>query len=331
MNDNLTIVAKVLVHESDDQALELIKQSCLKNNLVGLKISANANSIGLAAASIDIQNILASNIDLGAIFLTEAADAHDNDGFSLSRQIHQKRPELPILLRRTSNDVLPKGFTEIIAGSYASGDAEQLDALIDQYVRNRQYPTELVQFLQECATEAYQSLIPGVEVHYEFPYLVRDSLIYGELLSLIQLETDWCRGHLMLQTTESEILELIRSGRTSIRSARPTQLEVNSILNEATNMIWGKIRARYGNHESSNLINIGEIPTLVNHARKHISFGSLEPQLCLKHTLHDPQEKFSNIVIYQRVIFNLHWSLEQFLKNEKAVANLVDGGELEMF
>lgn len=331
MSDNLTIVSKVLVYEFDAHSLELIKQACLKNNLVGLKINSNANTIGLASTSIDIQNILTSNIDLGAIFLTEASDANDNSGLNLALQIHRKRPELPILLRRTSQGELPKEIAEAITGAYDTGNSEQLDALIDQFVRNRQYPTELVQFLQKSATETYESLIPGVEVHFEYPYLVRDTLIYGELLSLIALETDWCRGHLMLQTTENEIFELLRSKRTSIQSVRPTQIEVNAILNEATNMIWGKIRSRYGSLEEKTLVNIGEIPTLVNHAQKHITFGSLEPQLCLKHTLHDPQGKFSNIVIYQRIVFNLHWSLEQFLKNEKAMAEFVDGGELELF
>lgn len=331
MNDNLTIVSKVLVYEFDPAALELIKLACHQHNLVGLKINANSAMIGINANSIDIQNILTSNIDLGAIFLTEACDTHDNSGLGLCLQIHRKRPELPILLRRTSQNELPEEITDAIAGSYDTGNAEQLNTLIEQHVRNRQYPVELVQFLQKSAAETYEYLIPGIEVQFEYPYLVRDTLIYGELLSLIALETNWCRGHLMLQTTENEIFELLRSKRTAIKTERPSQYDANALLSEATNMIWGKIKARYGALEEMTLVNIGEIPTLVNHAQKHITFGSLEPQLCLKHTLHDPQGKFSNIVIYQRIVFNLHWSLEQFLKSEKAMAEFVDGGELELF
>ena len=59
---------------------------------------------------------------------------------------------------------------------------------------------------------------------HETPYIVRDRIIFGEVFSLIPLESSWCRGYMMLQTEEqadSGFFELLPAiaGKLDFRTA----------------------------------------------------------------------------------------------------------------
>jgi len=331
MTESTKIVSKVLIHEFENVALTVLKDVCIQNNLVGLKVTTGDNSVGLKDSSNDINEILISNVELGAIFLTEAPDCNGITGLELCTKIHQERPELPIFLRRTKDTILDDEVQNAIAGSYVTNNIHKLNELINEYICSMYYPVELAQGFQEISIKAFESLMPGSEIRCDYPYLVKDQIIYGELFSLIPLESDWCRGYMMLQTTENEILELIRSGQTAIHTNRPSRYEINSILNEATNMIWGSVKSRYFANADADADNRTHVPIIVNHAHKHISFGSTEPQLCFKYTVHDPEHKFQNFTLHQRLIFNLNWSPEKFAESDKIIEEFVEGGELEFF
>jgi len=334
MTTETQIVSKVLVHECNEQALTVLKDVCTKNNLIGLKVCTGNNTIGLRDASNEINDVMQSNVDLGAVFLSEEKDLNGVSGIELCIKIHRTRPELPIFLRRNNSDSmddLPLSVQEAIAGCYISDDVTKLHTLVDNYICSMYYPAELASGVIELAKDAFTSIIPGIDVRSDLPYLVKDQIIYGELFSLIPLESDWCRGYMMLQTTENEVLDLIRSGASHIDKAQPDSRDSNAILNEATNLIWGSIRSRYFTNEINTDGLRTQVPIMVNHQRKHISFGSTEPQLCFKFTLHDPQMRFPDITLYQRLIFNLSWSPEKFEESEKAVDAFVDNGELEFF
>jgi len=328
------IVSKVLVHECDTQALDLLKTICNDNNLVGLKVCTGDNTVGLKDASNEIDDVLGSNVDLGAVFLSEAPDQNGVSGMTLCDKIRRSRPELPIFLRRenrSDNEGLPDIVSQAIAGCYQTSEPEKLTELVNEYLCSMYYPVELAQGIEEISEEAFRNVIPGTLVKCDLPYLVKDQIIYGELFSLIPLESDWCRGYMMLQTTENEIMDLIRSGCTHIKSDRPDTKDSNSILNEVTNMIWGGIKSRYFSADNApSGDNKTQVPIIVNHSQKHISFGSTEPQLCFKYTLND-LENYSEVTIYQRLIFNLSWDPEKFAESDKAVEDLVDSGELEFF
>ena len=285
MSDETTIVSKVLVHECNDDALAFLKSICTSHNLVGLKVSTGDNTIGIKDASNEIDDVLKSNVDLGAIFLAEDVDQNGVSGIDLCVNIRKFRPELPIFLRRTSIDSdegLPEEVKDAVTGCYNTSNVKALDELIDAYICSMYYPIELAQGIQEISTDAFSNIIHNTKINCDLPYLVKDQIIYGELFSLIPLESNWCRGYMMLQTTENEILELIRSGRTGISSERPDSRDTNSILNEITNMIWGGIKSRYfSTGENSSDAHRTQVPIIVNHSQKHISFGSTEPQLCL--------------------------------------------------
>jgi hypothetical protein len=76
---------------------------------------------------------------------------------------------------------------------------------------------------------------------------------------------------------------------------------------------------------------------------RYISFGSEDAQLCFKYTLTDESaqcdkgnggdgdSKPLSLTIYQRFIFNLNWSPDDFKENQAAVEALFDSGELELF
>ena len=335
MSDDTQIVSKVLVHESNDDALSVLKEVCTTHKLVGLKVSTGNNTIGIKDASNEIDDVLKSNVDLGAIFLTETPDANGFSGIDLCLKIHHTRPELPIFLRREAlSDAsdLDADVQEAITGVYTLSDTTQLDDLISSYVCSMYYPIELAQGIQDISFDAFANVIKDTNIECEQPYLVKDQIIYGELFSLIPLESDWCRGYMMLQTTESEVMELIRSGRTDIDTTRPDSRDTNSVLNELTNMIWGGIKSRYFHSgEEPGETHRTQVPIIVNHLQKHISFGSTEPQLCFKYTLNDPEKKYPSVTLYQRLVFNLSWSPEKFAESDKAVDDFVDGGELELF
>ena len=73
-----------------------------------------------------------------------------------------------------------------------------------------------------------------------------------------------------------------------------------------------------------------QVPLVINHKHKYISFGTENPQLCFFYTLTDGVSGDS-IRLYQRFIFNLNWSPEDFKVIVHDSAGLVEAGELELF
>lgn len=324
MEEPTKIVSKVLVHDYSEEALSEIKKICVSNNLVGLK-----------DVSEDINAILESNIDLGAVFLAEESDGHPPGGLELCRMINYKHPELPIFLRRRNSesmDDLSPELRSMLAGCYTLSNMAHLQELVDRYVCSMYYPPELARGIQEISISAFQSIIKGAEITCDLPYLVKDQIIYGQLLSLIPLESSWCRGYMMLQVSEDEISDAIRTAHTGVTASDPSFRDVNAILNELTNMIWGGIKTRYFKAGSSLDDSYRtQVPIIVDHMHKFISFGSTEPQLCFKYHLRDPSGETTDITFFQRLIFNLSWSPDKFKESDVAVENFVDSGELEFF
>lgn len=324
MKEATKIISKVLVHDNNADALAEIKKICTANNLVGLKDTSQ-----------DINSILESNIDMGAVFLAEKSDKSGESSLALCRKIHFKHPELPIFLRREkseSKEDLDPEIQATIAGCYTLSNITRLQELVDQYVCSMYYPLELARGIQDISTGVLGSIIKGAEVTCELPHLVKDQIIYGQLLSLIPLESSWCRGYMMLQVSEHEMVKAIKTSHTDLSTSTPGFRDTNAVLNEVTNMIWGGIKARY--FKSGSTLDDShrtQVPIIVDHLNKFISFGSTEPQLCFQYTLRDDGGEISEITFYQRLIFNLSWSPEKFKESDAAVEDFVESGELEFF
>jgi hypothetical protein len=163
------------------------------------------------------------------------------------------------------------------------------------------------------------------------PQVVRDRIIFGELFSLIPLESDWGRGYLLLQTEEQALMEFVRQGKTWLPADRDSFRDVNNVLSELTNLVWGTFKNRFVLHEQGSG-HMTQVPIVVNHLHRYISFGSEDPQLCFRYTLTDPNPANpARVVIDQRFIFNLRWMPDNFRENEAAVNALFSTGELEIF
>jgi hypothetical protein len=316
VNEAGLLTSKLLVLDSCETHLPRIKAFCDAQGLTGLKAHAE-----------NLSAVLQSNVDLGAVLVAE------HDGLELARHVHRQRPELPIFLRRDSGDSLddlPEDDRHLFCAAYSGERIEQLAEAVDRWIFTRVYPAELVRGIAEMSREALASQFRGMRVEDEPPYVVRDRIIHGELYTLIPLESQWCRGYMTLQAREADLLSLVKAGRTPADPANAGIRTVNHVFGEVTNLIWGAFKNRYVAYEDITC-HLAQVPIVVNHEQRYISFGSDDPQLCFRYTLVDEQGVHAPVQVYQRFIFNLSWSPEDFRENRESLDALVEAGELELF
>jgi CheY-specific phosphatase CheX len=319
--EDKSLVSKVLIldHGSDHDGIKAMCDAC---GLVGIKPQFTE--------AFNIMMILRSNIDLGGILLHEN---FNGEGMDLAREIHDCRPELPIFLRRekqASLDGLSAKDAAMFRCAFTNEDISPLRATIETSIFSRVYPNALVRGITEMTLAALQTLFYNCEVRVETPYLIKDRIIYGSVFSMITIESHWCRGYMMFQTPSKTMLEIIKSNAGE-EGAELDFRELNNVLGEATNLVWGSFKNRYVRTEDvRNALMQTQVPIIINQEERYISFGSEDPQLCLKYTLHDKSGKCQPVDIMQRFVFNLNWSPEDFSENE-AFDSLFDSGELEMF
>lgn len=322
MLEQAQLISKVLVLDEEPDCSLRIKAFCDNNNLVCLR-----------AQSENVMAVLKSNVDLGAIFLSEGYRDNSAEGLSFARQIHEVRPELPIFLRRKGSDSvddLAELDKRTITQAYTITSIDKLAPAINASIFCLVYPNGLVRGITEITKAALESQFKGVDVSTEAPYIVRDRIIYGELFTLIPLESNWCRGYMMLQTQEQPLIRFVEMEKTHIATGGANFRYINHVLGEVTNLVWGSFKNRFVSCEPIEGSQ-SQVPIIVNHLHHYISFGSEDPQLCFKYTLTDQQGDAPSLVLYQRFVFNLSWSPDKFKENEALVEDLFDSGELELF
>lgn len=311
-------VSKVLVLDHSEHHIDALKAFCSANSLVGLKVREER-----------LMSVLQSNIDLGAILLSERYGGSLARSVVIAQVIHKVRPELPIVLRREDSatlDDLADAQRAVFCGAYVGADLAPLRALVDEYIFSLEYPNALVRGILEISEVMLGTVLPGCTVEWDTPCIVRDRIIFGEVFSLIPLESNWCRGYMMMQAEEQSVLDLLNAqdmcdGEAGLR-------DLNSLLGEATNLIWGAFKNRYLGDAASLSRSQVQVPLIVNHQQKTISFGTENPQLVFKYRLvHARSGKTAHL--HQRFIFNLAWSPEDF--TEVPVDGMVGSGELELF
>lgn len=323
------LVSKVLIFEDDVAAQGKLKEFCSDYGLIGLKQTDTS-----------IMDRLAANIDLGAVIISErsrdTATGLDN-GYELALRVHQVRRELPIFLRRQGRsdlDDIPGELKACLAGAFDIDQPDTLKALLDQYLATSEYPSSLIRRMEEVTEESLQALFRDVEVECDLPYLVKDKLTYGDILSLLPVEAPWFTGYMMVQTEDKPMMSLIEAGRTAIDSDPVDFRDVMGLLSEISNLAWGGLRTRLlslhkpGTPEPYRI----SVPITVNSYKEFISFGSDRPQLCFKYTLRDRQGKLEPVTLFQKFIFNIRWDPESYQEaDESTVEDLVANGELELF
>jgi len=311
----MNVSSKVLVYEHDADAMDWLKGFFKDHSLIGLRAEQEGR----------IQDVLKSNIDLGAIFVS------DKIAPDLVERMALVRAELPIFVRVSSSDSPIRDMAAVTA-SFRDGDSEKLEDLINRYIFNRHYPTELIREVERETCGSLNDAFQGVAVHSEPPYLIRDRIIYGELFSLIRLESDWCRGYMMLQIAEDQISRMIERGAVpGIESKSPDMnfRIVNGLLSELTNSVWGRLKSCFlpgGSFREKRFS--AEIPSVINHGRNYISFGTDDPKLCFKYTLRPENGEDDPAVVYQKFAFHLRWEPESMEAVGDQVNTMVEEGGL---
>jgi hypothetical protein len=223
---------------------------------------------------------------------------------------------------------MPDSLRRVFCAAYTADDMSVLRPVLDEYIFSLVYPNALVRGISEISESVLASQFREMTVHWGTPYIVRDRVIFGEVFSLIPLESTWCRGYMMLQTEEQPILDVLggRGGNNEDAGFRT----VNNLLGEITNLIWGGFKNRYVGDVGRSVGSQIQVPLIVNHKHRYISFGTENPQLCFLYTLND-EATGRTIHLHQRFIFNLNWSPEDFMEVAHDPAGLVESGELELF
>ena len=324
MTEAAQLVSKVLVLDSDRVSRAVIRRFCDDNHLQGLRASED-----------NILSVLSSNIDLGGILLSEKLGGDGRGGIDLGLKIHALRPELPIFLRReaeTGLSSLPPHEQIAFSAGYTLESIDVLKRVLRESIFNMVYPNSLVRGITQITQSCLQSQFLDLHVQIEAPYIVSDRLIFGELFTLIPIESSWCRGYMMLQTEEAALQRLVKGAHTySDPSEGDDFRHLNMILGELTNLVWGAFKNRYASQLPAEG-HLAQVPIVINHAHRYMSFGSTNPQLCFRCTLTDPIDpKLVPVTILQRFVFNLNWSPEDFHEADTSVENLVESGELELF
>ncbi|NRF69558.1 chemotaxis protein CheX [Aquincola sp. S2] len=314
------LAAKVLLLEHDVLHYPRLLELCEALGLV---------TVPCAAA--DAMDALAQHKDLAGVLLAEDLPCDGPDSLKLAIALHRQRPELPIFLRRTSSRALNAAEARAATHPWPSDDMAPLRAHVERSLFGLRYPTVLVQGILDLSLHALRSSFPNAEVEHEPPYVVHDRIIYGQVSTLIALESTWCRGYMMLQTEEGALRQGMAQGMGYEGVGGDLGFrELNNLLGETTNLIWGAFKNRYippqafANQQT-------QVPIVINHEQKYISFGSQDPQLCIRYRLTDPKRPRQRpLIIVQRFIFNLLFEAEAFAEFAHPAA-IAATGELELF
>lgn len=313
--------AKVVLFDGDAQQRQRIAELCHDIGLDTLQPSAQ-----------DVLETLEQHKDLAGVLLSEDVSFSGGSGPQLALLIHRQRPELPLFLRRTSSQTLSAPENEAVRHQWTAPDMATLRASVERSIFSLLYPPSLVDGIVELTATSLRSMFPNAVLEVEPPYVVHDRIIHGEVSTLIALESTWCRGYMMLQTEEHALRQGVVQGLSFGAVEGDLDFrELNNLLGETTNLIWGAFKNRYippqafANQQT-------QVPIVINHARQYISFGSPDPQLCIRYHLKDAQRPQAlPLTIVQRFIFNLHWSPEQFTEFSASADDAGNTGELDLF
>jgi CheY-specific phosphatase CheX len=198
---------------------------------------------------------------------------------------------------------------------------DALKAVMTRYIFCLVYPNALLRGIAQITSEVLADEFPTWTLKQETPFIVHDRIIFGEVMSLIQLESLWCRGYMMLQTEEEALLKLMGSPATVDR-----RVHVADVLAEITNRIWGAFKNRFIG--TSRSFDQAQVPLVVNHKQRYISFGTQNPQLCFRYTL---SNQTHSCTLDERFIFNLNWTPEDFQEITQDSVDCVQCGELQLF
>lgn len=309
-------VSKVLVLDRYGERQGAIRNLCGAHRLVPVK-----------AAPSRLLSVLRTHVDLGAILCAEDYADSIEATTALAESIRAVRPELPILLSRPASadfSGLPEGTANTFCAAFCTTEPGPLREVVARYIFNLDYPNALVRGIMDLTRDALASQFPGLVVAVATPQIVRDRLLTGDVFTLIPLDSAWCRGYMQLLVDERPVLDWLTSG-----GRQADFRQVNALLGEATNLVWGGFKNRYIGDAAAQVGTTIQVPIIVNQRQRYISFGTENPQLGFAYTLSNAKQTLFRVS--QRFVFNLSWSPEQFREFLSDAADAGDSGELELF
>ncbi|MGK5093917.1 chemotaxis protein CheX [Deltaproteobacteria bacterium TL4] len=324
MTDSPVLKSKVLFYEEEGKYIEQLKSFFVSNNLVGLRLKHFDSLI----------DVIQTNINLGLVLLS-LPSTESSHFFEVVIQLHNLRPELPIIIRTNDAEFLKdcdRRTQDAISAIYQGEDLETLKKHVDTHLFNLLFPETLIKGIEAMSEETLRMVLQGVEIFACTPFLIKDSVIYGELFSMIPLESNWCRGSMLLQVEKKAFANLIKNERTPFSHDDTSSNALNGLLGEITNMIWGRFKSQFilnDGQESGKVLS--QVPIIIDQDNKYISFGSKNPQLCFRYVIYDKKDIFEPISLYQRFIFHLHWAPEDFKEPETVDIDKLIAGEIEFF
>lgn len=318
MNEEIAkTVSKVLIYDCNQAHEDLVKDFCVGHNLTPVKPRSNK-----------VLEVLLSNVDLGAVFISEDIPGYPGAGVVMGQQIHRYRPELPIFLRVESEFDIPKYRNNVFCAAYTTDKIDDIRSVIESHVFCNDYPNVFLRSVDEVARRTLNNFFENVNISVSTPQLIKDRLIYGEILSLLPVESAWCKGYLMIQAENSDFLGSVRREKISLD---PDSFDsaADDVLSEISNLTWGGIRQRFESDVLSDRAAKVEVPIVVNHAHNYISFGSQSPLLAIRYSLMKSDGRSFHLDFM--FIFNLHWDPEWFTKHGAHVSPSRASGELDFF
>lgn len=326
-SDIYPITSKVLVFEKSEIQRDLLKQFFKSDELLQ----------GIQAKTYkQFKNLLDENLDLGGIFIGENVGKGVKGGLpSIIFDIRAIRPELPIFIRTKGNSSeykIPYDEKDGII-QYQLSKKNELQELIATHILNIEYPNLFVHGIQEITRDVLNCFLPldseKLKLFCCVPYLVRDRYIESSLFSMIHVTSDWCKGHMITEVINQDLLKHFTTLPLSI-SSRFRLHGINDILGELTNMVWGGIQSRFIKQEElfDHNRTDAQLPIVVND--KHISFGSICPQLCFRYLVFDKIKQKPVLEIGQRFIFNNRWSPDVFTKQNQQLGLRVPEEKLNL-
>lgn len=316
------IKSKVLIHDVNQWHLDALRGFCESHDLVGL----------VAEDTDCIREVLDLNIDLGAILLCEAEDKHGKSGSLVAADIHKSRAELPIFLRceePIQSDSDTASFAWV--GSYCAGETTKLEDLIRRYIFNRYYPTKVIKDIIVQTTQVIRDTLARVDVTCSSPFLISDKIVDGEVMSLMRIESEWCRGYMMLESDEASVAGLVNSDRLNAPNILATESDyqrIHTTMSELTNAVWGKLKVCFLTYSANNLTYRSEVPCVINYKRNFLTFGSGDPTLCFRYEIKDWDKELPPVFFQQKFAFHLKWAPEKRQQEPAKLQSLINSGKV---
>ncbi len=323
MESEIHISAKLLAFEKQEDTRAQLVDFFRRRRITGLVVRKE----------LAFWEMLNSNLRVAAIFLGGPFPELK----IFLHKIHKQRREVPIFIRSSESESISEFMLEepaAVVVQYETISDTQLTWFIGQYIFGRYYPGKLLQNVVrdfcDIAAEQFSEIVPSLNR----VLASSDRRMYGERLEYMPIRSSWCAGAFLLETNTSDIVNLVRLGRTHFGTmVEKPALCAEDVIREIANRLAGAFKSKYVPHDFNPNVAYPEVPMTINRDEGYVSFGTTTPMLCFDFGIRDGRDganEFEPFQICLRFSFHSHWDPEQ-VPEEPIVIQAVEAGVLELF